>query len=334
MKLVKHVVCAVALALVSTLAFTAAASGYALRTVQPGDSLGAIASRYHISVETLMSYNGLSSDVIQPGVVLKIPYTEATGGVAEVAPAPPPGFFTHTLTSGQTLSDVAGRYGLSLEAVVGANPDISSLDQLPAGVELLIPPSLGLVVTLEPGVSLQILIREYGVDPIAVVEANGFTSPADIEPGSLVFLPGVPPVEALGRLSRIRAEENRYYWPLHGRITSYFGRRNLGMNTSSFHRAIDIAAPFGTPVVAARAGTVVYAGWSSQGYGNLVKIRHHDGAETWYAHHSELSVLVGQLLEQGEVIGLVGSTGLSTGPHLHFELHENGHPIDPLSYLP
>lgn len=317
-----------------TLPPAALAEGYALRTVQPGDSLGAIANRYNLPVEVLMSYNQLESDLIYPGTVLKIPLTEATGGTLELAPKPPPGFRTHTLGAGETLSDVATRYGLPIEALVGANPDLSSLDQLPAGIELLVPPGLGLVVSLEPGESLQELIAEQGADPIEVMKANAFTSPADITPGRLIFLPGVRPAEALERLARVRAEENRYYWPLHGRLTSYFGRRNLGMGTASFHRAIDIAAPMGTAIRAARTGTVTYAGWSNQGYGNLVKIRHYGGAETWYAHQSEILVRVGQTVEQGEVIGRVGSTGISTGPHLHFELHENGQAVDPLSYLP
>ena len=310
------------------------AGGYAVRVVQAGDSLGAIAQLYHLPVDTLLSYNGLTSELLQPGDVLKIPYPEATGGVAELAPKPPPGFVTHTLQEGESLSELAGRYGVTLEALIGANPDLSSLDRLPAGIELLIPPSAGLVVTLQAGESVTDLIASYGINPLVVVKANKLTSPGDLTPGTLLFLPGVRPKAALERLARVREEENTFLWPLHGRITSYFGRRNLGMGTASFHRAIDIAAPSGTPVTAARSGTVIYAGWSDRGYGNLVELRHVDGSETWYAHHSKILVTVGQSVKQGETIGLVGSTGLSTGPHLHFELHEHGEAVDPLSYLP
>ncbi len=310
------------------------AGGYALRVVQPGDSLGAIAQLYHLPVDALLSYNGLTSELLQPGDVLKIPYGEATGGVAEVAPKPPPGFTTHTLREGESLSTLASRYGLSLEALIGANPDLSSLDRLPAGIELLIPPSAGLVVTLQEGEDLLATLAAYDVSPLSVVKVNKLTSPGDLTPGTLLFLPGVKPEAALERLAQVREEENTYLWPLHGRITSYFGRRNLGLGTASFHRAIDIAAPFGTPITAARSGVVVYAGWSSQGYGNLVKLRHAGGAETWYAHFSKIGVAVGQRVEQGDALGLVGSTGLSTGPHLHFEVHDQGQTVDPLSYLP
>lgn len=312
----------------------ALADGYAVRVVQAGDSLGAIAQLYHLPVDTLLSYNNLKSELLQPGDVLKIPYAEATGGVAEVAPKPPPGFVTHTLKEGESLSALAARYGLSLEALVGANPDLSSLDRLPAGIELLVPPSEGLVVALQAGESLTEIIAAYGVNPLTVVKANKLESPSDLTPGVLIFLPSVRPDAAIERLTQVREEENRYLWPLHGRITSYFGRRNLGMGTASFHRAIDIAAPSGAPVMAARSGVVVYAGWSSQGYGNLVKLRHADGAETWYAHFSQIGVSVKQSVSQGETLGLVGSTGLSTGPHLHFEVYESGQAVDPLSYLP
>lgn len=309
------------------------ASGYALRVVEQGDSLALIAERYRLPVETLMSFNNLKVELLHPGDILKIPYAAATGGIAELAPVPPPGFSSYTLRSGETLSDVSGRFGLSLDALVGANPDISSLDQLPAGLELLIPPSEGLVITLLEHENLLDIVSEYGLDPIVVVRANDFDSPADIRPGKLIFLPGVEPTRALERLARIREEENRYIWPVHGRITSHFGRRNLGMGTSSFHSAIDIAAPSGAAVVASRSGTVVAAGWSNRGYGNLVKLRHPGGAETWYAHNSAVYVSVGDRVKQGETIAAIGSTGLSTGPHLHFELHEEGRALDPLSYL-
>ncbi|HEX7004500.1 MAG TPA: M23 family metallopeptidase [Trueperaceae bacterium] len=309
------------------------ADGYALKTVRPGDSLGSIANRYNLSVGALMQFNGLESVTIHPGQVLKVPYVAAVGGTAEPAPTPPPGFRQHVLQPGETLTDVVDQYGITIEALVGANPDISSLDRLPAGMELLIAPYQGLVVTLEQETQLAHILAEYDVDPVEVARANDLTSPADLSDGMLLFLPGVEPVAALERLRKVRELENTYMWPLHGRITSYFGRRNLGMGTSSFHRGIDVAAPFGSTVTAARSGTVSFAGWSSQGYGYLVKIRHMGGAETWYGHFSRILVNVGDYVRQQEPIGLVGSTGISTGPHLHFELHERGRALDPLGQL-
>ena len=98
------------------------------------------------------------------------------------------------------------------------------------------------------------------------------------------------------------------------------------------HDGIDIAVPTGTPVHAAAAGIVIYASWMT-GYGNLVVIDHGNGLATAYAHNSSLVVTVGQLVEQGRTISLSGSTGNSTGPHVHFEVRVNGVPVDPLRYL-
>lgn len=316
-----------------SLAPTAAAEAYALRTVQQGDSVGLIAERYGVSVDAILSANDMTTSLIHPGDVLKVPYIEAVGGPAELGSSTPPGFIWYALKEGETLSAVASSFGLSVTAVVGANPDISSMDRLPTGFELLIPPSAGLVVRLTSADEVMPLLAEHGITPAEFALANGLRSPFDLTPDMLLFLPGVQPDEALARLQKVREEENRYVWPVHGRLTSYFGARNLGMGTSSFHRGIDIAAPSGTPVGAARSGTVTFAGWSTRGYGNLVRVRHADGSETWYGHFSSIAVSVGQYVSQGSIVGRVGSTGISTGPHLHFELHERGTPVDPLSIL-
>jgi murein DD-endopeptidase MepM/ murein hydrolase activator NlpD len=116
-------------------------------------------------------------------------------------------------------------------------------------------------------------------------------------------------------------------WPVNGPVTSGFG-----MRWGRMHTGIDIAVPTGTPVHASASGTVVYASWMS-GYGYLVAIDHGNGLATAYAHNSSLLVSVGQRISQGQVISLSGSTGHSTGPHVHFEVRVNGVPVDPLQYL-
>jgi murein DD-endopeptidase MepM/ murein hydrolase activator NlpD len=116
-------------------------------------------------------------------------------------------------------------------------------------------------------------------------------------------------------------------WPVNGPVTSGFG-----MRWGRMHTGIDIAVPAGTPVHASASGTVVYAGWMS-GYGYLVAIDHGNGLATAYAHNSSLLVPVGQHVAQGDTISLSGSTGHSTGPHVHFEVRVNGVPVDPLLYL-
>ena len=116
-------------------------------------------------------------------------------------------------------------------------------------------------------------------------------------------------------------------WPVNGPLTSGFGFR-----WGRMHEGIDIGVGTGTPIAAAAAGTVVVAGWSG-GYGNLVVVDHGGGISTAYGHQSRIVVTVGQQVAQGSIVGYVGSTGHSTGPHLHLEVRVNGAPNNPLNYL-
>lgn len=132
------------------------------------------------------------------------------------------------------------------------------------------------------------------------------------------YLPGAPN----------RAEG--YIWPTKGVLTSGFGWR-----WGRMHKGIDIAGPVGTPIVAAADGVVVSAGWNSGGYGYLVEIQHADGSLTLYAHNSRILVQVGQQVAQGQQISEMGSTGYSTGPHCHFEVHPSGRgAVNPMAFLP
>ena len=121
-----------------------------------------------------------------------------------------------------------------------------------------------------------------------------------------------------------------YMWPAQGVLTSGYGWR-----WGRMHRGVDIAGPVGTPIYAAASGVVVSSGWNSGGYGNLVDIRHPDGSMTRYAHNSRLMVRSGQQVRQGQQIAEMGSTGFSTGPHLHFEIHiPNQGTVNPMAMLP
>jgi murein DD-endopeptidase MepM/ murein hydrolase activator NlpD len=118
-----------------------------------------------------------------------------------------------------------------------------------------------------------------------------------------------------------------FIWPVNGVVVSGFGWRG-----SRMHEGIDISASSGTPIWAAAAGTVIWSGWRG-GYGNAVVVDHGNGLATLYAHSSSLLVSVGQSVGQGETVALVGTTGNSSGPHLHFEVRVNGTAVDPLNYL-
>ncbi len=139
---------------------------------------------------------------------------------------------------------------------------------------------------------------------IAELQGVPYAEPADITPSAAGFT-----------------------WPTSGRVSSGFGPR-----WGRMHQGIDIAAPTGRPIMASKSGTVIVAG-SQGGYGNLVVIDHGGGLSTAYAHQSRIAVRVGQPVTQGGLIGYVGSTGFSTGPHLHFEVRVNGAARDPLPYL-
>ncbi|HEY9903446.1 MAG TPA: peptidoglycan DD-metalloendopeptidase family protein [Candidatus Sericytochromatia bacterium] len=175
--------------------------------------------------------------------------------------------------------------------------------------------------------------------PLAAPRGLVATAPAPAEsynpavrtPVGQTVSPELPPISAPdisqpGSPNQISG----YIWPTKGVLTSGYGRR-----WGRMHKGIDIAAPVGTPVVAAAPGVVVTAGWNSGGYGNLVEIQHPDGSLTLYAHNNRILVRRGQEVAQGQQISEMGSTGFSTGPHCHFEVHAAGRgAINPIALLP
>jgi murein DD-endopeptidase MepM/ murein hydrolase activator NlpD len=132
---------------------------------------------------------------------------------------------------------------------------------------------------------------------------------------------------AQGQSSSTTPSSAGLIWPVSGPVTSPFGWR-----WGRLHEGIDIGVSYGTPIHAAASGTVIYCGWES-GYGNLTVLDHGGNLATAYGHQSSIAVGCGQHVAQGDVIGYVGSTGHSTGPHLHFEVRVNGSPVDPMGYL-
>lgn len=146
-----------------------------------------------------------------------------------------------------------------------------------------------------------------------------------------VVSPELPPLKTPDTyLPNSQPTFNGYIWPAHGVFTSGYGWR-----WGRMHRGIDIAGPTGTPIYAAAPGVVITAGWNEGGYGNLVEIEHPDGSVTLYAHNHRIMVQEGQQVEQGQQVAEMGSTGFSTGPHLHFEIHPSGQgAVNPMALLP
>lgn len=137
---------------------------------------------------------------------------------------------------------------------------------------------------------------------------------------------------AVDKLIYVPTKTHEYIWPAQGTVTSHFGRRSVAIGSSN-HKGMDIAVPYGSEIVAAKGGTVIYSGYNRSGYGYAVKIDHGDGSVTVYAHNSSLLVSVGDVVEQGEAIALAGSTGTSSGVHCHFEIQLDGVRVDPEPYL-
>ncbi|MBD2012794.1 peptidoglycan DD-metalloendopeptidase family protein [Microcoleus sp. FACHB-53] len=172
--------------------------------------------------------------------------------------------------------------------------------------------------------------RPQGLVATAPAPVGSYNPNTRTRVGEMVS-PELPPLSAPDMYRPDGAAQfNGYIWPTKGVLTSGYGRR-----WGRMHKGIDIAAPVGTPVVAVAPGVVVSAGWNSGGYGNLVEIKHPDGSLTLYAHNSRILVRRGQQVEQGQQISEMGSTGYSTGPHCHFEIHPSGRgAVNPMAFLP
>jgi murein DD-endopeptidase MepM/ murein hydrolase activator NlpD len=188
------------------------------------------------------------------------------------------------------------------------------------------------------GVGLaQIVGEQMGADP-SELAAPRIGKPMTLDELARRSAPAPATMQGLGQAEargpRPEALSSDFAMPAVGRLSSPFGMRKHPIHGDMrLHAGLDVAAPTGTPVAAAAAGEVVHAG-PSGGYGNLIKIRHADGTETRYAHLSRIDVTKGQTVPIGHPIGAVGSTGASTGPHLHFEIRKDGKPIDPRPLLP
>ena len=199
------------------------------------------------------------------------------------------------------------------------------------------PELVGRWYTVQAGDSVTILAQRHDVLVDDIIELNGIVDPDRIRVGQTLFLYGVDEIvrrsggsSAAPGVERSVVVTPRYIWPVRrGALSSGFGQRGARM-----HRGIDIAADAGTPVRAVADGEVIYSDNKQRGYGNLVILRHPGNAVTVYAHNRRNLVDEGQTVRQGALIAEVGSTGRSTGSHLHFEIRLGGEAKDPMEHLP
>jgi murein DD-endopeptidase MepM/ murein hydrolase activator NlpD len=234
---------------------------------------------------------------------------------------------TYTVKAGDSVSKIAADYGISLDAIIASN-GITNARRLDEGQVIKIPNMDGIPYTVKNGDNLLKISDSMKIPLAAILDANDVQSET-ITPGTVLFIPG----------ARMKTEDLKlvlgelFIYPIRGRLTSPYGWRNDPISgVRRFHAAIDLASPTGTPIKAAMDGRVSSVGFNST-YGKFIIISHNNGFQTMYAHMSVTSVIQGSYVNQGTKIGEVGSTGYSTGPHLHFAVFKNGRAVNPIELL-
>jgi murein DD-endopeptidase MepM/ murein hydrolase activator NlpD len=251
---------------------------------------------------------------------------------------------THIVEKGETFSEIADKYDLSVDTILWAN-GMEEDDKIKPGEELKILPIDGVMHKVKRGETIFSVGKKYGLDDSqvqAIIDYpfNEFMNDETFElaAGQRLMIPdGVKPQPKQDKPTARRravhytpdagrvAATGSFVWPASGRITQGY---------RFYHKAIDIANKSAGAILAADAGVVTVAGWpDGYGYGNRVIIDHGNGYVTLYAHLSVVQVKVGQRVSRGDVLGQMGSTGRSTGTHLHFEIRKGGALLNPLSFL-
>lgn len=256
------------------------------------------------------------------------------GTATQISAKPRDQLVTYTVQPGDTLEKIANTFGVTVDTIKWAS-NLKS-DNLSVGQELKIPPVTGVVHTVRDGETVYSISKKYKTDPQKIVNFP-FNDFADLETFALTVgqslmvpdgvIPEAPPISTLRLVPApqvVPGPGGTYIWPSQGIITQY---------PVWYHMALDIANQSVPPVMASRAGKVVYSACIRWGYGCHIIIDHGDGYQTLYGHLSQLGVGVGVQVGQGSVIGRMGSTGRSTGTHLHFEVRRNGVTVNPLPFL-
>lgn len=277
------------------------------------------------------------------GVLKAVPTTDEETAIPEERPeiAQPT---TYTVRSGDTISGIAKSFGISINTVLWAN-NMTARSVIRPGQKLTILPTTGVQHTVKRGENLGVIARKYGTEIDDILEANDLASASLLQIGQELLIPGGKPpvaprpkVTTPTRLASVQkvfsaasepppskaAAVGSLVWPTdQRRINQYFKWR---------HSGIDINGNFNNAIYAIDDGIVTLAGWNRHGYGNQIMINHGNGMKSRYAHNSKHFVKAGDQVKKGQTIAMIGSTGRSTGPHIHFEIYVNGRRVNPLNY--
>lgn len=274
-------------------------------------------------------------DFTAPSAVLTSISSEEISISTQISDKPRDSVIEYTTKNGDTLSTIAEQFGISEDTIKWANDLKGKSPVLQIGQKIKIPPVTGVVHIVRKGESVYTIADKYKTEPQKIVDFP-FNEFSDLETFALVagqelIVPDgviegaksvITPAQIIPQF--IAEGSGQFLWPAGGRLTQYF---------VWYHKAIDIANKEAPGIAAADGGTVTYAGCVRWGYGCHVRINHGNGFETLYGHLSRYNVETGQNVGRGEVIGQMGSTGSSTGTHLHLEIRNNGVLVNPLEYL-
>lgn len=266
-------------------------------------------------------------DITVVGGVALLSETGPEGTLADIEENQSSTISLYVVREGDTLGAIAKMFGVTTNTIAWAN-DISR-GVIRPGETLIILPISGVRHTVVKGDTLQSIAKKYKADLTEIARYNHLSENAKLAVGNLVIVPdgeiASPPSNAAGRSAMLRGAGGPSYEGYYLRpIIS--GRKTQGLHG---YNGVDLASYLGAPILAAAAGDVIIArtsGWNG-GYGNYIVINHGNGTQTLYGHLSSLAVTVGKTVTRGEIIGYMGSTGRSTGAHLHFEIRGAKNPF-------
>lgn len=274
--------------------------------------------------------SAVSTDFTPPSAVLTS-LDENSSIQTEVSVKPRDQVVTYLVEDGDTLANIAQKFGVTIDTIKWAN-DIKS-DSLSIGQKLKIPPVSGMVHVVKEGDTIYSIAKKYKTEAQNIVNFpfNDFSNPETfaLSIGQTLIVPGgvmpeAPRVYYAAPIQSTVTGTGQFLWPTSGAITQY---------PSWYHNAYDIASPAAPGIAAADSGTVVLVEYLKWGYGQHVIIDHGNGMQTLYGHMQAIYVSPGEKVSRGQIIGKMGSTGRSTGTHLHFEIRKGGVVVNPVGYF-